>query len=194
MLWVEAFHVIFVVAWYAGLLYLPRLFVYHAQTDDATGDERFRVMERKLFMIMTVGGIGALVFGLWLVADYAWAAFAASGWFRAKLVLAGALVLYHLWCGKLVADFAAGRKPARASLLPPDQRSAGVDPGRGGDPRGGQAGDWGGAMARTVQCVVLKREAESLDNPPHPGPLGGPGGLSRTCPGKAGPSGSSACR
>ena len=58
MLWVKAFHVIFVVAWYAGLLYLPRLFVYHAQTDDSIGDERFRVMERKLFMIMTIGGIG----------------------------------------------------------------------------------------------------------------------------------------
>ena len=109
MLWVEAFHIIFVVAWYAGLLYLPRLFVYHAQTADTDGDERFKVMERKLFMIMTVGGLGALGFGLWLVADYAWAAFAASGWFRVKLVLAGALVIYHVWCGTLVADFAAGR-------------------------------------------------------------------------------------
>ena len=109
MLWVKAFHVIFVVAWYAGLLYLPRLFVYHAQTDDTIGDERFKVMERKLFMIMTAGGIGALVFGVWLVAGDAWAAFAASGWFKVKIVLAGALVLYHAWCGKLVADFAAGR-------------------------------------------------------------------------------------
>ena len=109
MLWIKALHVIFVVAWYAGLLYLPRLFVYHAQTDDAIGDERFKVMERKLFAIMTVGGVGALVFGLWLVADYAWAAYAASGWFRLKLVLAGALVLYHIWCGRLVADFAAER-------------------------------------------------------------------------------------
>ena len=109
MLWVKAFHVIFVVAWYAGLLYLPRLFVYHAETTDAIGDERFKVMERKLFMIMTVGGVGALVFGLWLVAGYAWAAFAASGWFKVKLVLAGALVLYHVWCGTLVADFAADR-------------------------------------------------------------------------------------
>ena len=108
MLWVKAFHIIFVVAWYAGLLYLPRLFVYHAQTEDSIGHERFKVMERKLFMIMTVGGIGALVFGLWLVAGYAWAAFAASGWFKVKLLLAGALVLYHVWCGKLVADFAAG--------------------------------------------------------------------------------------
>ena len=109
MLWIKAFHVIFVVAWYAGLLYLPRLFVYHAQTEDAIGDERFRVMERRLFAIMTVGGIGALAFGLWLVADHAWAAYASSGWFRAKLVLVTGLVLYHVWCGKLVGDFAAGR-------------------------------------------------------------------------------------
>ena len=58
MLWVKAFHIIFVVAWYAGLLYLPRLFVYHAETEDSIGHERFKVMERKLFMIMTVGGIG----------------------------------------------------------------------------------------------------------------------------------------
>ena len=109
MLWIKAFHVFFVVAWYAGLLYLPRLFVYHAQTDDSIGDERFKVMERKLFAIMTAGGIGAIVFGLWLTADYAWAALAASGWFRVKLVLVGALILYHAWCGRLVADFAAGR-------------------------------------------------------------------------------------
>ena len=109
MLWVKAFHVIFVVAWYAGLLYLPRLFVYHAQTDDPIGDERFKVMERRLFMIMTIGGVGALVFGLWLIAGYAWAAFAATGWFWLKLVLAAVLVLYHLWCGKIVAEFAAGR-------------------------------------------------------------------------------------
>ena len=109
MLWVKALHVIFVVAWYAGLLYLPRLFVYHAQTGDEAGDERFRIMERKLFAIMTVGGVGALAFGLWLVADYAWAAFASSGWFRVKLVLVAGLVLYHAWCGTLVADFAAGR-------------------------------------------------------------------------------------
>ena len=109
MLWVKAFHVIFVVAWFAGLLYLPRLFVYHARTGDEAGDARFKVMERKLFMIMTVGAAGALVFGLWLVADYAWAAYAASGWFRVKLVLVGALILYHAWCGKLVEDFATDR-------------------------------------------------------------------------------------
>ena len=109
MLWVKALHVIFVVAWYAGLLYLPRLFVYHAETEDAPGDERFKVMERKLFAIMTVGGIGALVFGLWLVGDYAWAAYGSSGWFRVKLVLVAVLVLYHLWCGTLVAEFRSDR-------------------------------------------------------------------------------------
>ena len=109
MLWVKAFHIIFVVAWYAGLLYLPRLFVYHAATDDSIGDERFKIMERKLFMIMTIGGLGAIILGVWLAADYAWAAFASSGWFKAKLVLVGALALYHVWCGRLVADFAAGR-------------------------------------------------------------------------------------
>ena len=109
MLWVKALHIIFVVAWFAGLLYLPRLFVYHAETEDALGDERFKVMERKLFTITTVGGIGALVFGLWLVGDYAWAAYASSGWFRVKLVLVAALVLYHLWCGTLVTKFSSGR-------------------------------------------------------------------------------------
>ena len=109
VLWVKALHIAFVVAWFAGLLYLPRLFVYHAETNDAIGDERFKVMERKLFMIMTIGGVGAAVFGLWLTADYAWAAYASTGWFKVKLVLVGALVLYHVWCGKLVADFAVGR-------------------------------------------------------------------------------------
>ena len=113
MLWVKALHIIFVIAWYAGLLYLPRLFVYHAQTEDRIGDERFRVMERKLFAIMTVGGIGALAFGLWLTADYAWAAWATTGWFRVKLVLVGALVIYHVWCGTLVAAFAEGRNRHR---------------------------------------------------------------------------------
>ncbi len=61
MLWIKSFHLIFVVMWYAGLLYLPRLFVYHAMSDDVIGIERFKVMERKLFAITTIGGIGALV-------------------------------------------------------------------------------------------------------------------------------------
>ena len=111
MLWVKAFHVFFVVAWYAGLLYLPRLFVYHAQTDDSIGDERFKVMERKLFAIMTAGGVGAVVFGLWLTADYAWAAFASSGWFRVKLVLVGGAQLV------LVDDHLQAPKPLGPAFL-----------------------------------------------------------------------------
>ena len=141
MLWVKAFHVIFVVAWYAGLLYLPRLFVYHAQTEDTLGDERFRVMERRLFGIMTVGGVGALAFGLWLVAEYAWTAYASSGWFRVKLALVAGLVLYHVWCGTPRFRFRGGAQPARASLLPNDERGAGGDPDRSDDTRGCQAGD-----------------------------------------------------
>ena len=67
MLWVKAFHIIFVVSWYAGLLYLPRLFVYHADCHDEVGDERFKVMERKLFAITTIGLVGSAVFGFWLL-------------------------------------------------------------------------------------------------------------------------------
>lgn len=113
MLWVKAFHIIFVVAWFAGLLYLPRLFVYHASTTDRPGDLRFQVMERRLLSIMSIGAIGAIGFGLWLTVDHAWAAWGASGWFRIKLGLVAGLVLYHLWCARIIADFAAGRNRHR---------------------------------------------------------------------------------
>lgn len=111
MLWVEAFHIIFVVSWYAGLLYLPRLFVYHAMSEDTTSRERFVVMERKLFAIMTVGAAGALVFGLWLVLGFAaWrAALASSAWLHLKLALVAVLVAYHAYCAKLMLDFRRGR-------------------------------------------------------------------------------------
>ena len=105
MLWIKAFHLIFVVMWFAGLLYLPRLFVYHAMSDDVIGIERFKVMERKLFLITTIGGIGALVFGVWLLADYAWAAYSGTLWLHLKLVLVAVLIAFHLLCGKLMLDF-----------------------------------------------------------------------------------------
>ncbi len=109
MLWVKAFHVIFMVTWFAGLFYLPRLFVYHAQCEDSPGDERFKIMERKLYYgIMTPGGILTLVFGIWLLLDYAWAAYADSGWLHAKLMLVLLLVGYHLYCGRLVRVFKTG--------------------------------------------------------------------------------------
>lgn len=105
MLWVKAFHVIFMVTWFAGLFYLPRLFVYHAVCDDIPGRERFKVMERKLFIIMTLGAAGAALLGVWLLIDYAWEAFRASGWLHAKMVLVAVLLVYHAYCWKLLQDF-----------------------------------------------------------------------------------------
>lgn len=106
MLWVKAWHIIFVISWYAGLLYLPRLFVYHTQCDDdEPGHERFVVMERKLFMIMTVGGAGALILGLWLLGGYAWSAYMSFWWLHLKLALVAALAAFHIWCWFLMRAF-----------------------------------------------------------------------------------------
>ena len=107
MLWIKAWHVIFMVTWFAGLFYLPRLFVYHAAADDAAGRERFAVMERRLFAIMTIGAVLTIAFGAWLVANQP--ALLATAWLRAKLALVAALVAYHAWTWRLVRAFAAGR-------------------------------------------------------------------------------------
>ena len=102
MLWVKASHIIFMVTWFAGLFYLPRLFVYHALTADPVGRERFRVMERKLYYgIMTPGAVLTIATGLVL-----WLHYGIDGrWLHAKLALVAALVVYHVWCGTLVALF-----------------------------------------------------------------------------------------
>lgn len=106
MLWVKAFHLIFMVTWFAGLFYLPRLFVYHAMSDDEISNERFKIMERKLFYgITTPGMVLTFVFGFWMMGAYAWEAFAAAMWLHIKLTLLLILAVYHLYCGKLVADF-----------------------------------------------------------------------------------------
>ncbi len=106
MLWIKALHIIFMVTWFAGLFYLPRLFVYHAMASDPTSHERFRIMERKLYYgIMTPGGILTLVFGTWLWLGYDFA----GHWLLAKLALVTLLVAYHLYCGKLLVDFRHGR-------------------------------------------------------------------------------------
>jgi putative membrane protein len=91
------------VTWMAGLFYLPRLFVYHAQASDRISIERFKVMERKLFWgIATPGATLTIAFGLWLW--FGW--FQGAGpWLHAKLALVAALVVYHAWCGKLMIDF-----------------------------------------------------------------------------------------
>ena len=106
MLWIKSFHIIFMVTWFAGLFYLPRLFVYHAMSEDTVSRERFKIMERKLFFgIMTPGAILTIVFGLWLWLDYGFY----GGWLYAKMALVAVLVVYHGYCGKLMIDFKQDR-------------------------------------------------------------------------------------
>jgi protoporphyrinogen IX oxidase len=101
-LWIKAFHIIFMVTWFAGLFYLPRLFVYHAMSDDETSNARFKVMERKLYYgITTPGAIITVALGLWLWLGYG----VTGGWLHAKLALVAVLVVYHLWCGRIVRTF-----------------------------------------------------------------------------------------
>jgi putative membrane protein len=100
---VKSLHIVFMVTWFAGIFYLPRLFVYHAQAEDRISIERFKVMERKLFWgIATPGAVLTIVFGLWL-----WLGWfqGAGSWLHAKLALVAVLVAYHAWCGKLMLDF-----------------------------------------------------------------------------------------
>ncbi len=109
-MWLKAFHLIFMVTWFAGLFYLPRLFVYHAMAEDEIGRERFKVMERKLYFgIMTPGMFLTWLFGLWMLWDYAWDLYGTQGWLHVKLALLGGLVLYHLACGKWLLDFQRDR-------------------------------------------------------------------------------------
>ena len=106
MLWVKWLHIVFMVTWFAGLFYLPRLFVYHALSQDTLSRERFKVMERKLFWgIMTPGAVLTLFFGSWLWLGWGFS----GGWLHAKLALALVLVGYHAWCGKLLQDFRRDR-------------------------------------------------------------------------------------
>jgi len=102
MLWIKSVHIIFMVTWFAGLFYLPRLFVYHAMSEDTPGRERFKIMERKLFYgIMTPGALLTIASGLWLWLGYGFH----GGWLHAKMALVAALVAYHVYCGKLMIDF-----------------------------------------------------------------------------------------
>ena len=105
MLVLKSLHIIFMVAWYAGLFYLPRLFVYHAMTpaDDRAGIERFKTMERKLYFgIMTPSAILTVVFGTWLWLGYG----ITGGWMHAKLALVALLIGYHAYLGVLMKAFA----------------------------------------------------------------------------------------
>ena len=105
---VKTLHVVFMVSWFAGIFYLPRLFVYHAlaSADDRVGIERFKTMERKLFFgIMTPSAVLTVVFGLWLWLGYA----VTGGWMHAKLALVLVLIAFHVYLGLLMRDFARDR-------------------------------------------------------------------------------------
>lgn len=111
----KALHVFFMVAWFAGIFYLPRLFVYHAETQSPDCDATFKVMERRLLYFVTPFAILTLLFGLLLIFSYGRAWFAVSSWLHYKLLLVIVLYGYHGYCFKLLADFKHGhnRRSAR---------------------------------------------------------------------------------
>ena len=105
MLWIKALHIMAVISWFAGIFYLPRLFVYNAMSDDTISQERFKVMERKLFNgIMTPAALVTLATGFWLLSYGFW-----GNWMIVKLVLVAAVVIYHIWCWLVIRHFAANR-------------------------------------------------------------------------------------
>jgi putative membrane protein len=102
MLWIKAFHIIAVISWFAGIFYLPRLFVYHAMSEDHISQERFKVMQRKLYNgIMTPSAIATLGSGVWLLSYGFW-----GNWMLAKLALVLLVLVFHIWCGLVIKQFA----------------------------------------------------------------------------------------
>lgn len=111
MLWIKAFHVVFMVTWFAGLFYLPRLFVYHADATDQTSLDRFVIMERRLLAMTTIGGVATAVFGLWLLGRYLMISDAYLGqtWLQVKFFGVALLVAYHILCWRFCLAFRNGR-------------------------------------------------------------------------------------
>jgi len=107
MLWLKAFHIFFVISWFAGLFYLPRIFVNHAMTEEQAVRERLKLMERKLYRFVTPIGILAVATGLWLWLGHR--DIFVGGWIHAKLTLVAGLAAYHFYCGHLVKVFAEDR-------------------------------------------------------------------------------------
>ena len=106
MPWVKSLHLIFMVTWFAGLFYLPRLFVYHAMCTDQPGLDRFKIMERKLYFgITTPAAVLTVVFGLWTLYLYGWSLYRHAMWMHVKLMLVALLVGYHVYCGFLLNAF-----------------------------------------------------------------------------------------
>ncbi|HTB90181.1 MAG TPA: protoporphyrinogen oxidase HemJ [Steroidobacteraceae bacterium] len=107
MLWLKAFHVIAIVTWFAGLFYLPRLYVYHAQASDSISTQRFEIMERRLFAIMTIGAAASIFFGGLMLIESP--GYLQMTWLKVKLLFVALLIAYHAYCYKLMRDFAAQR-------------------------------------------------------------------------------------
>ena len=108
MLWLKAFHIIFVVAWFAGLFYLPRLFIYHTEATEPVVRERFKIMERRLLMITRIGAVGAIGFGLLTLFEFMRGnpAYMQQGWLQAKLALVVLLIAYHGMLERMTGQFA----------------------------------------------------------------------------------------
>ncbi|MBI3560558.1 MAG: CopD family protein [Gammaproteobacteria bacterium] len=109
MLWFKALHLIFMVTWFAGLFYLPRLFLYHTLSQDPASLERFTIMERKLFAIMTLGAALTLVFGISLLLSGAYLSGGVPLWLKLKFALLGSLLAYHWHCGRLIRVLRQGK-------------------------------------------------------------------------------------
>jgi putative membrane protein len=109
VLWVKAFHIVFMTAWFAGIFYLPRLFVHHAMSEDAATRDRLKIMERKLYRFITPFMYLTVALGLWMLFDYAWATYSHMLWLHIKLALVVVLIAYHFYCGRLVKEFAEDR-------------------------------------------------------------------------------------
>ena len=108
MLWVKALHIVFVVSWFAGLFYLPRIFVNLAMETDPASTQRLLLMAHKLYRFMTMLAVPAVVFGLWLYLGYGIGRGPGQGWMHAKLALVVVLIGYHHGCGRLLKKFEAG--------------------------------------------------------------------------------------
>ena len=115
MLWIKALHIIFMVTWFAGLFYLPRLYVYHADAKDVISTQRFEIMERRLFAIMTIGAAASIFFGLAMLIEFP--PYLQMTWLKLKLLLAALVIAYHGYCYKLMRDFAAQRNRRTAKWL-----------------------------------------------------------------------------
>ena len=116
-LWVKAFHVIIMVAWFAGLFYLPRLFVYHAEATDSVGRERFKIMEKRLSILMSIAAVATIVFGIWLIGMLGWGWFMNTGWIHAKILLVVLLLGFHGWCQIQVKKFREDRASGSAGYF-----------------------------------------------------------------------------